>query len=232
MQPHEYAFAGYIWNLSVLQVFFTALAAVGTFGAVFVALFKEELLRRWRKPNLVVSIKNHPPDCHMGLTAGGYNCYYFRLWVRNHGNVSATNVQLFASELSYETDLKQYVPIDNFLPMNLTWAHTMEIFRSRIAPEMGRHCDLGHIADPSFQKIHGEARTDVPADRTIMSLALEQLPFNKIHLLRPGNYRLQLIVVADNAAPIKKVIEINHAGYWLNNEKEMFDERNIRIEIH
>jgi hypothetical protein len=39
-------------------------AATATFLAVLVALFKDEVLRWWRRPQLTASIKLDPPDCH------------------------------------------------------------------------------------------------------------------------------------------------------------------------
>jgi hypothetical protein len=207
--------------------------AILTFLAVFVALLKEELQRLWRRPVLDVSVKTQPPDCHIGLTKyndsqGSHflsegNCYYLRLWVYNKGNLPATNVQVFASRLFQETISKEFIPVNNFLPMNLIWANTKnEIFRNRIAPKMGYHCDLGHIADPRLKYIHRETIPDVAEDRTVLSLALEVLPFTLIHLLKPGNYKLELIIAADNCSPVKKVLKIMHSGNWFDDEKEMF----------
>lgn len=204
-----------------------------TFLAVLVALLKEELQRLWRRPVLDVSVKTQPPDCHIGKTIysdpktgsvlGEGNCYYLRLWVHNKGNLPATNVQVFASRLFFEAVSKKFIPVDNFLPMNLRWAHTKEIFRDRIAPKMGRHCDLGHIADPRLKHIHKETKSDVPDDKTVLFLDLEVSPFTLIHLLQPGNYKLELIIAADNRSPVKKVVKIMHAGNWFEDEKEMFE---------
>lgn len=203
-----------------------------TFLAILVALFKEELQRFFRRPVLDVSVKIQPPDCHISWTtyhdpktetvlAGGH-CYYLRLWVHNKGNLTATNVQVFAAKLLRETVSKKLIEVGNFLPMNLKWAHTKEIFRGRIAPKMGRHCDLGHIADPRLKHIHKETRPDVPDDKTVLFLDLEVSPNTLIHLLQPGNYDLELIIAADNTPPVNKVVKIMHSGDWFDDEKEMF----------
>ncbi|HXX35843.1 MAG TPA: hypothetical protein VEM15_15340 [Thermodesulfobacteriota bacterium] len=211
-----------------------------TFLAILVALFKEELQRLWRRAVLDLSVKTQPPDCHISMTtyrdpttgtllAEG-NCYYLRLWVQNNGNSPATNVQVFATKLLRETTPKKPLEVGNFLPMNLTWAHTKEIFRSRIAPKMGRHCDLGHIADPKLRHIHNETRPDVPQDKTVLFLDLEVAPFTLVHLLQPGNYELRLIIAADNLRPIKKVVKIVHSGNWFDDEKDMF-EKGVKLSI-
>ena len=209
-----------------------------TFLAILVALCKEELQRLWRRPVLDVSVKTQPPDCHISMTtyhdpktgtvlAEG-NCYYLRLWVHNNGNSPATNVQVFATKLLRETTSKKPIEVGNFLPMNLRWAHTKEIFRARIAPKMGRHCDLGHIADPRLKHIHNETRPDVPQDKTVLFLDLEVAPLTLIHLLQPANYELKLIIAADNLPPIKKVVKIMHSGNWFDDEKDMF-ERGVKL---
>jgi hypothetical protein len=210
-----------------------------TFLAILVALLKEELQHLWRRPVLNISVKTQPPDCHIGLTKyydskgsvlAEANCYYLRLWVHNKGNSPATNVQVFATKLFMEPTQKKTIEVENFLPMNLRWAHTKEIFRDRIAPKMGRHCDLGHVADPRLKHIHNEIRPDVPKDKTVLFLDLEVAPFTLVHLLPPGNYELKLIIAADNCRPIKKVLKIMHSGNWFDDEKTMF-EKGIKLTI-
>ncbi len=72
-----------------------------------VALFKEEIVKRWRRPILDLSLRVTPPDCYKtesrylrpgpgdNVPIRGFgkwhvaNCYYFRLWVDNHGKTRA-----------------------------------------------------------------------------------------------------------------------------------------------
>lgn len=220
----------------------TLLGALATLCAVGVALFKEGLVRWMRKPKFDVRSEPHPPDWHIGLTQyyrpntqileAQDNCYYLRLWIYNRGKSPATNVQVFASKLwRRENGSEKYVKEDHFLPMNLTWAHTnKEIFRDRIAPKMGRHCDLGHIANPRLKPIHKETLPDLPEDKTVLCLSLEVTPFTRIDLLKPGNYKLELLIAGDNASPKKKVVKIMHSGNWFEKEEDMFRERIIKIE--
>jgi hypothetical protein len=210
------------------------LAGVGvTLLAVLVALFKDEIWRILRKPNLDITLKNQSPDCHISgttwkeegtgrqLSVG--NWYYLRLWVCNKGKSPATNVQVFASKLLKATAPNNFIKIGDFLPMNLQWAHTKEIFRGCIAPDMGRHCDLGHIADPKFKAVHKETKPTVSDDKTILCLELEVRPLTLIHLLQPGEYKLELIVAADNVKPKRKIVSIGLTGDWFETENEMFE---------
>jgi len=213
-------------------------SAFATFLAVMVALFKDEILRWWRKPRLTVSITLAPPDCHKttlnyavqkaAITYSSTDCYYLRVWVSNIGKTRAEKVQVFASKLSRRSADGSFKVVEAFLPMNLRWAHgqqaggTPEIFAEGISPMMGKHCDLGHVVDPEFRKDIGEDLAEVPADQTILSLDLEIKPNTRSHLISPGVYRLELRVAAANSAPVTKVIELTITGKWFEEQTKMF----------
>jgi len=70
--------------------------------AVITALFKEQLVRLWRRPKLETRVRLSAPDCHKtqmtlfnrstGAVTGTADCYYLRLWVENTGNQRAEKV--------------------------------------------------------------------------------------------------------------------------------------------
>jgi len=76
---------------------------VATFLAVLVALFRESLFLRWRRPKLSIAIKPEPPDSNKTQMRFGDGttvpCYTFRLWVANTGKTTAERVQVFARRL-------------------------------------------------------------------------------------------------------------------------------------
>lgn len=221
---------------AVLVALFAALAALlgalATLAAVLVALFKDEFWRWWREPELAIRSEPKPPDWHMGKTVDGYECYYLRLWIRNTGGSPATHVEVFASRLLQQKEgSDEFDEERSFLPMNLKWAHSQELFRERINPKMGRHCDLGHISDPSFKPVHKESLPNVCDRQTLLCLAVEAPPITRVHLLRPGTYRLELTIAADNAAPKKIWVKIVHGGGWFDTEEEMFKESNLSLNI-
>jgi hypothetical protein len=166
--------------------------ATATFLAVLVALFKDEILHSRRKPRLTVLIALAPPDCHKTtltymaqnpvVTYGSADCYYLRLWVKNDGKTRAERVQVFAAKLLRRSADGSFREVDAFLPMNLRWAHGQqasggpEIFAEGISPEMGKHCDLGHLVDPEFRRNVGEDLPGVPTNETILALDLEVQP--------------------------------------------------------
>jgi hypothetical protein len=213
-------------------------SAIATFLAVLVALFKEEITKIWRRPILDGSIELRAPDCHKtemtffnqrsGEIFAKGDCYYFRIWVENKGNLRAERVQVYASSLLRKHADGSYKRVKNFLPMNLKWSHSKqrpegpEIFAEGISPFMGKHCDLGHIVDPGVRKQTNQTLPDFPEEETLFVLDLEVFPSTLSHLIPPGEYRIDLKIAAANAKPVTKTFELNITGEWYENENKMF----------
>ena len=221
--------------------------ACATLCAVTVALFKEKLLGKWHRAKLAARILLTPPDSFkeiwkykvtfsLGSTQENEtNRYVFRLWVTNQGSFDrAENVQVFAKSLEkLAVDSKTYVPITEFLPMNLVWSHTNgKTFLEAISAHgMGRHCDLGHILNPAaYQSINDIEKPKVLNGKTVFMLDVEFKHFNKSYLLEPGTYRLHIIIVGQNALPESKVVEISFTGDWFEDQDKMFRD-GVRINI-
>ena len=216
----------------------TAMSALATLMAVAVALFWREIVRWWRRPRLTATLRARSPDCVMTfapfthpvteeVTLAG--CFYLRLWVENFGHTAARRVQVFASRLSRMRDDGSWVENDQFLPMNLRWSHSQqrlsgpEIFAQMIAPQMGKHCDLGHILDPDRREVFGLEEqpwqtVDGDAHNTVLSLDLEVKPKTQTHLIAPGRHCLELRVAAANAEPVTVEIEFILSGAWIEDE--------------
>jgi hypothetical protein len=210
-------------------------AAVGigmTFFAVLVALFKEEIVRIWRRPKLSATIHPYTPDCLKTMityhTLSGEisnaACYYFRLWVENKGNQRADKVQVFAEKLYKLSNRGRYQESTKFLPLNLKWSHAQqnqispEIFADGISPFMGKHCDLGHIIDPKFRKQLGIFAT---SDKSIFELDTEVIPNTLSNYVEPGKYHLKLRIAASNSKPILITLKIDLTGEWFDDEELM-----------
>jgi hypothetical protein len=207
--------------------------ASATLLAVIIALFKEELIRIWRKPKLNAKLSLSAPDCHKipvkfkdnQSNSLRLDSYYFRLWIENIGNQRAEKVQVFVSKLFQKNASGKFEEVKSFLPMNLRWAHSQmnpEIFTDGISPKMGKHCDLGHILDPNYYLSIKYNPLNIPNGKTLFELDLEVAPNTNSHLLSPGIYRFELKIAAANVIPIIKMFEINHTGNWHPIEKDMF----------
>jgi len=222
--------------------------SIATLLAVIVALFREQLVRIWCRPKLQAIVRLSAPDCHKtqmtlsnqqtGAVIDRADCYYFRLWVENTGNKRAEKVQVFVSKLFRCHADGSFVEDKSFLPMNLRWSHSQlqpfvpEIFAEGISPQMGKHCDLGHIIDPSKRTSFGVNLPSVPHDKTILELDLEIAPNTLTHLVPPGIYRVEMKLAAANVEPETKIIEINHTGDWYSDEGKMFSDGVGMKEIH
>ena len=112
-----------------------------------VALFKEEIVKRWRRPILDLSLRVTPPDCYKtesrylrpgprdNVPIRGFgkwhvaNCYYLRLWVDNRGKTRAERVQVFATKLHHLRADGKFVEDKHFLPLNLCGRTARTILR-------------------------------------------------------------------------------------------------------
>ncbi len=208
-------------------------AAVATLLAVIVALFKEEFTSLWRRPKLAATIKLSPPDSTKTPVIITYPrhqeppktkeaiSYYFRLWIKNDGKVRAEKVQVFAEKLRRKAADGTFLPVEGFMPMNLRWTHSGEIFTEGISPLMGKHCDLGHISHPAdlidLQEDHPDAW-----GKTVLALELEAKPLTKSHLVEPGKYKLTLKIAGSNCKPVTTTLEITLTGDWHDDAGKMF----------
>ena len=120
--------------------------AIATSLAVAVALFKDEVLRWYRRPELSVRLEAKPPDCllipravvydrNTGTVLWSGGMYWIRLWVENVGIGRAKQVQVFAARLLRRGANNRLAPVAEFEPMNLRWsnsrdANNPEIFRA------------------------------------------------------------------------------------------------------
>jgi hypothetical protein len=215
--------------------------AVATSAAVVVALFKDQLLHRFRKPKLAIRISPEPPDCVFspmrardghGKVVWTGKAYWLRLWVQNGGKEPAKEVQVFVSKLHKWGANNKYNPVREFMPMNLRWSNgrdwsNPEVFASRITRKpIGKHCDLCSISDPAnpmdqFEGFKG---------RCVGSLTLEVQPGSGIHRLPPEDYLIELIVAASNADPVSAYLKLNIKGPWSDDPDVMFRDH-LAVEI-
>jgi hypothetical protein len=98
----------------------------------------QDWIRSWfRKPDLEVSLKLEPPDCHKiamrDPKTGQHICdtYYFRFRVKNTGNYQMASVEAMVTDL-YKKSNDKYEKVRVFLPLNLVWSHYRNITMSKI----------------------------------------------------------------------------------------------------
>jgi len=220
------------------QINWAAVEAIGTILAVVVALglalFREirDLIKR---PSLtLLPIAPGSPDCvkiptvrrEGGDVVATADVYYLRMRVKNQGKSRATEVEVFASRLLKRQADGRFREVESFLPMNLRWAHRGSVLPG-ISPDMYRHCAIAAIFDPEKRSEfppQNKQWPSVPQDNTILSLSTETRTNDRGYLQPPGTYQLELELVAANAEPESKTLEITLTGAWYNDEHEMFSE--------
>jgi hypothetical protein len=217
------------------------LTAIGTVGATVVALLlagREQLRGFFFRPRLEVSVRLGPPDCHViqevqevewpghGSTFDTEPVFYCRLAVNNVGNRRASQVAVRMTRLWRQAEPGGYVEDADFLPMNMTWAHIREgLVVPVLDPGLPRHCNLCHFYQPA------EGATGPP----LIQFDTEVVPFevgeNRWPTKKPpGDYRAEIAVTADNAEPIRRVLEIRFTGEWFI-DAETIAERSLRVTV-
>jgi len=211
--------------------------AIATIAAVIVALalavFHEEMRNlRWR-PKLELLLENRSPDCHLTAMRNEQSgvhapCYYFRTRVKNDGNAIAETVEVYIEQVLQKMADETFKAVEDFLPLNLRWAHFGNLFFPGIPPGVYKHSDFGHIIESSFRRqFPGEEHPRLVAlgignSQTVMSLDLVVRPNTGSYLIPPGVYRFVVVVAAANAKLIRRTIELNLKGTWFPDEARMF----------
>lgn len=204
------------------------IAAIATFFAsivaILIALFGDWAKTIFFKPILKVGIKMSPPDCHKiestvtdqnGNVISSQDTYYYRLRIRNDGNLQAQDVEVKLLTLWKKHPNGRYYEDHNFLPLNLVWSHSLGkiITTPKIQPKIFKHCDLCHtINTPSGLLIQFD--TDIIPNRVTQN----RYPT----IIDSGKYRLKIVIVANNSKPLYKTLQIDFTGHWYNDEEEMF----------
>jgi hypothetical protein len=172
-------------------------AAVGTIGAVLVALSKDPFLAWKRRPRLdAVSSKETPWTVRtpmfardgQGATWTG-ECYFLRARIENNGETRAEKVQVSAQKLAKSGADDSFTEIPTILPLNLKWSNSppgaaMSILDG-ISSKMSAFCDIVALCDPANPLQRRPAGT--PPNRTVGQLQLEVDPLTDSHLYDSGN---------------------------------------------
>jgi len=124
---------------------------LGTLVLAAMAVLQQTILGWLYHPRFHVSSKTEPPDCVAVPFTDRDGTFvadsvYLRLWVKNIGNATAENVEVYAKELRLQRADGERERVGAFPPMNLKWAHFGTTYCPNIVPDMGKHCENGVIA--------------------------------------------------------------------------------------
>jgi hypothetical protein len=218
----------------------TIVLAVMTFILAGVAIFPDTIRGWLYKPELDVSIQPQPPDCiSVPITSldGRFisDSVYLRLFINNTGNMAAKKVEVYASDLERSrADNITWDRVNEFPPQNLQWSNFHTMYFDIIMRDMGKHCDLGHVVDPARRNMlpHDDnPRLGLTDQQTSLTFDLIAKPNHRGHIIGPGNYRLKLLIAAENVRrPLEKTISLVLTGNWYADETTMLrDGVNVRV---
>ena len=200
----------------------------GTLILAATAVFQETIRGWFYRPRFNASIKTEAPDCvavDFTKPDGTFVAHsiYLRLWVENVGNATAVNAEVFARNLRRQRADRSWEGVTTFLPMNLKWSNIGQVYFPRIAPEMGKHCDLGHIVDPMQRHMLREdaPRLALTTQQTSLSFDVVWPSNQRGHIIGPGDYRIDLLIAAENARPITITVSIALRGFWVADDTKM-----------
>ena len=195
-----------------------AIAVVFLFSLA--AIFREWIISCFKKPKLNVSFKMEPPYSHKvpftNTKTGKFVCdsYYFRLKIENSGNYQMENIEVIAVELHKKNREGKYELDKNFLPLNLVWSYfknlpnpdrwvTMPVINRKSY----RFCDLGNIVESKHANLDHFKITST--SNIVFRLDTFIATNTGSHILKPGDYRIKLIVAGKNIKTKEKLFNLN-----------------------
>lgn len=178
------------------------------------------------KPKMCPTIDLAPPDCHKialnNTQTGAKICdtYYFRFKVRNGGNLVMEDVEVFATELHKKSISGAFEKVQDFLPINLVWAHNHYVTLPKIQPDLYKHCDFGHI----LRSVNVDLRPFglEHKSKVIFLLDSEVQPNTGSHLIFPGEYKIKIVFSANNVKPTSKWVNLRLNDDWHEDQVTMF----------
>lgn len=198
-----------------------------------VGIFQDWIRRFFWKPGLKINFRLSPPDSHktymrdMRTGQIKYPTYYLRARIENSGNFQLEDVEVVATEITKKRKNGKFIKIGDFLPLNLIWTVTHEITKLKIQPGLFKFLDFGHIEETKYKNISDFGFEY--SSKVILELCTEIAPNTGSHLIFPGEYRIKLVIAANNLKPVTKIYSLIFADAWTDKQEEML-RKNILIE--
>lgn len=203
-------------------------------GLVGIFKFQDYLDKKWlNRPRWDISFKLAPPDSHKialrNQTSGQRICdtYYFRFRITNNGNHQMEDIEVMVEELYKKGRGSNYTKIQNFLPLNLVWAHNHLVTMPKIQPKLFKHCDFAHIVETQYLNLGQFGITS--NSNVAMLLDTYVQPNTGSHIILPGKYKMKVIFAANNLSPKVVWFKLEFKNVWDSNEQRMLS-RNVIIE--
>ncbi len=157
---------------------------------------------------------------------GAFLCdnYYFRIKIENTGNETLQDVEIVAEECYREVSLEKYEKVEDFLPLNLSWAHKPSICTLPfIRDGFYWFCSFGYIQKSEQAELDKYGRFFNGSNfRVVCTLDTIPKPYSGEHVLVPGDYVIFLVVTAKNMKPERRHVKLHFEDYWDDDRDAMF----------
>jgi hypothetical protein len=193
----------------------TVAAAFGTVGAVVLALHRDYIRAKRRRPRLDLRFDGTGADQDIVGTEGGFEAACIRMRVTNEkGRDTADDVQVLVTEVRTANGSSKVTPIG--LP--LIWTGSLPaVTVAPVHPDFQRHINLLHVDEPVAKDELGVV--DKLFGETSAELDVYPKPAGGQHLLAAGKHEIRLEVVARNADAARYTVAVEWGGKWPGKAK-------------
>lgn len=192
----------------------TVFAAVGTVGAVVLALYRDFIRAKRRRPSVDLRFDASGGDQVIVRTAGGSDAAYVRLRVTNEkGKDSADDVQVLVTEVRPQDGS----PV-TALGLPLIWTGSLPpVTVAPVHPGHERPIDLLHADWPAPADELGVV--DKFFEEMPLRIDVHPEPTGEQHLLAAGKYEIHVEVLSRNADAVGYTVAVEWDGTWPGKEK-------------
>lgn len=202
------------------QDIWIALTAIGTVGAVIVAVFYPTIIQQWQKPKLEIDyFEPEPPHLRQtpvyqgGQLLQGVGLYPLSIRLTNTGKIPAKNAQPQITGMGEKIGGKWQTQ-KNWIPAPVRWGLDEVALMSTGRPTEEK--DL--IPERPYFFNFGVLRTDIPDEFLLNPIAM---PGGQKTAYPIGEFCFELTVYAQGADPAKKYFHIEWKGGCTHNFKKV-----------
>lgn len=198
------------------------LTAVGTVGAVLVAIFWPIIQNLFYKPRLKIGFNFSTPDCHLTAAKVGesmVNAFYIRFYLQNEGRTTAKELEVTMNKIERKIKYEWQLCSD-FLPSNLVWTNLGGPTLNNLLPKSRRNVDLAFIYKPLI--------SERMINETELIVCISTHIFDKFHKFYPGEYKFSIAAGGSNCRPVEKAFLLSFTKDW-QNEDDLFKSMEFKM---
>lgn len=211
-------------NWTMWDYVYGIIGSIATTIAVIVALFKDDILRKFHSPELVIEKYTGgliPLVKVDGKNGSGDSYYKCELKINNDGAENARNCTIVLSRFLYDTSRMGDGAKSELDPSQIERIIEIGEKNNQIVSGLDTRVELFRINNPSLSStpngVMEKANVIFPQVNLGDEIAAE------------SNFEIDYEIRADNAAPIKFKVFIEWTGKWNNSVNEMSN--NIKVKI-